>query len=88
MLAIPYIEMDRLYWRPNWRGTADDAFENWSMHWRFSKLGARWPSNRAPLNGAMSWIWSSGWTMDLILRCVVSGRASGTKHQRTLAGNE
>lgn len=25
-LAIPYIEMDRLYWRPNWQGTADDAF--------------------------------------------------------------
>ena len=25
-LAIPYIEMDKLYWRPNWQGTADDAF--------------------------------------------------------------
>ncbi|HDR2890817.1 TPA: adenylate kinase [Enterobacter asburiae] len=24
-LAIPYIEMDRLYWRPNWQGTEDDA---------------------------------------------------------------
>lgn len=27
-LAIPYIEMDRLYWRPNWQGTEDDAL--WS----------------------------------------------------------
>ncbi|MGK3223671.1 adenylate kinase [Enterobacter soli] len=24
-LAIPYIEMDRLYWRPNWQGTDDDV---------------------------------------------------------------
>ncbi|NIF35183.1 adenylate kinase [Enterobacter sp. Tr-810] len=26
--AIPYIEMDQLYWRPNWQGTEDDAL--WS----------------------------------------------------------
>ena len=26
-LAIPYIEMDRLYWRPEWQGTPDDLFE-------------------------------------------------------------
>ena len=25
-LAIPYIEMDRLYWRANWQGTPDDEF--------------------------------------------------------------
>lgn len=25
-LAIPYIEMDRLYWRSNWQGTPDDEF--------------------------------------------------------------
>jgi adenylate kinase family enzyme len=24
-LAIPYIEMDRLYWRPDWQGTPDDV---------------------------------------------------------------
>lgn len=23
-LALPYIEMDRLYWRPDWQGTPDD----------------------------------------------------------------
>ncbi|SNY58836.1 AAA family ATPase [Enterobacter sp. CC120223-11] len=23
-LAVPYIEMDRLYWRENWQGTTDD----------------------------------------------------------------
>ncbi|MBF2747043.1 AAA family ATPase [Enterobacter bugandensis] len=26
-LAIPYIEMDRLYWRPEWQGTPDDEFQ-------------------------------------------------------------
>jgi adenylate kinase family enzyme len=26
-LAIPYIEMDRLYWRPDWQGTPDDEFQ-------------------------------------------------------------
>lgn len=26
VLAIPYIEMDRLYWRANWQGTPDDEF--------------------------------------------------------------
>ena len=26
-LAIPYIEMDRLYWRPDWQGTPDDVFQ-------------------------------------------------------------
>jgi len=25
-LAIPYVEMDRLYWRADWQGTPDDAF--------------------------------------------------------------
>lgn len=25
-LGVPYIEMDRLYWRPEWQGTPDDAF--------------------------------------------------------------
>lgn len=25
-LAIPYIEMDRLYWRANWQGTPDNEF--------------------------------------------------------------
>lgn len=25
-LAIPYVEMDQLYWRPNWQGTPDDVF--------------------------------------------------------------
>ncbi|MCW0372170.1 adenylate kinase [Xanthomonas sacchari] len=25
-LAIPYVEMDRLYWRPDWQGTPDDVF--------------------------------------------------------------
>ncbi|MGQ6597226.1 AAA family ATPase [Serratia sp. IR-2025] len=25
-LDAPYIEMDRLYWRPEWQGTPDDAF--------------------------------------------------------------
>lgn len=25
-LDVPYIEMDRLYWRPEWQGTPDDAF--------------------------------------------------------------
>jgi len=23
-LAVPYIEMDRLYWRENWQGTTDE----------------------------------------------------------------
>ncbi|EKI0250964.1 AAA family ATPase [Enterobacter asburiae] len=26
-LAIPYIEMDRLYWLPDWQGSPDDLFE-------------------------------------------------------------
>lgn len=26
-LAMPYIEMDRLYWRPDWQGTPDDEFQ-------------------------------------------------------------
>lgn len=25
-LAVPYIEMDRLYWQPNWQGTDDGEF--------------------------------------------------------------
>lgn len=25
-LDVPYIEMDSLYWRPEWQGTPDDAF--------------------------------------------------------------
>lgn len=25
-LAVPYIEMDKLYWRPNWQGASDDEF--------------------------------------------------------------
>ncbi|MFZ1873495.1 MAG: shikimate kinase [Chania sp.] len=25
-LAVPYIEMDRLYWRPDWQGTDGDEF--------------------------------------------------------------
>lgn len=25
-LAVPYIEMDRLYWQPNWQGTHGDEF--------------------------------------------------------------
>lgn len=25
-LDVPYIEMDRLYWRPEWQGTPDDVF--------------------------------------------------------------
>ncbi|CAI0724137.1 topology modulation protein [Serratia entomophila] len=25
-LAVPYLEMDRLYWRPGWQGTPDEAF--------------------------------------------------------------
>ncbi len=25
-LDVPYIEMDRLYWRPEWQGTPDGAF--------------------------------------------------------------
>lgn len=25
-LAVPYIEMDKLYWRPNWQGTSDNEF--------------------------------------------------------------
>ncbi len=24
ILSLPYIEMDRLYWRPDWQGTPDD----------------------------------------------------------------
>lgn len=23
-LSLPYIEMDRLYWRPEWKGTPDE----------------------------------------------------------------
>jgi adenylate kinase family enzyme len=26
-LSIPCIEMDRLYWRPDWQGTPDDEFQ-------------------------------------------------------------
>ncbi|MCK7450294.1 adenylate kinase [Enterobacter chengduensis] len=26
-LAIPYIEMDRLYWQADWQGTPDDVFQ-------------------------------------------------------------
>ena len=25
-LSLPYIEMDTLYWRPDWQGTPDDRF--------------------------------------------------------------
>lgn len=25
-LGLPWIELDRLYWRPNWQGTPDEAF--------------------------------------------------------------
>ncbi|WP_025122935.1 MULTISPECIES: shikimate kinase [unclassified Serratia (in: enterobacteria)] len=25
-LAVPYIEMDKLYWRPNWQNAADEEF--------------------------------------------------------------
>lgn len=25
-LAVPYIEMDKLYWRPNWQNASDDEF--------------------------------------------------------------
>lgn len=24
-LSLPYIEMDRLYWRPDWQGTPDEV---------------------------------------------------------------
>jgi len=27
-LSLPYIEMDTLYWRPDWQGTPDDQFLN------------------------------------------------------------
>ncbi|WP_262355798.1 shikimate kinase, partial [Klebsiella pneumoniae] len=25
-LELPWIELDRLYWRPNWQGAPDEAF--------------------------------------------------------------
>ncbi|HDR2751712.1 TPA: adenylate kinase [Enterobacter asburiae] len=47
-LAIPYIEMDQLYWRPNWQGTEDDALwtklentltatENWVLDGNYNR---------------------------------------------------
>jgi adenylate kinase family enzyme len=39
-LAIPYIEMDRLYWRPDWQGTPDDVFrKSWSRRYRLRQTG-------------------------------------------------
>lgn len=71
-LDVPYIEMDRLYWRPEWQGTPDDAF------WR--GLSRRWPKRakagcwtattaaRSRSSGARSTI-SCGWTTVSGARC-------------------
>ena len=43
-LGLPWIELDRLYWRPNWQGTPDEAFfaaiAAASRAWRHQEL---WP---------------------------------------------
>ncbi|VTM31479.1 DNA topology modulation protein [Klebsiella pneumoniae] len=57
-LELPWIELDRLYWRPNWQGAPDEAF--------FAAIAARRPRRAgcwmaitiaaAALNG-VRWIW-------------------------------
>jgi adenylate kinase family enzyme len=40
-LALPCIEMDRLYWLPQWQGTPDEAFfRQISLRYRRAGLGA------------------------------------------------
>lgn len=64
ILSVPYIEMDRLYWRADWQGEPDEAF--------FARVAAAtgppagcWTAiitAAARLSGAMS-IWWCGWIM-------------------------
>lgn len=39
-LSLPYIEMDVLYWLPEWQGTPDDEFYAVGRRARRARLGA------------------------------------------------
>jgi energy-coupling factor transporter ATP-binding protein EcfA2 len=64
ILSVPYIEMDRLYWRAEWQGVPDEVFfarvvaatetPGWVLDGNYNRS--------RPVNGAMS-IWWCGWIM-------------------------
>ena len=57
-LGLPWIELDRLYWRPNWQGTPDEAFSPLLPPLRPRRAGC-WMAitiAAAASNGAR-WIW-------------------------------
>lgn len=39
--GVPYIEMDRLYWRPEWQGTPDDEFQT-RLEQALAEAGEGW----------------------------------------------
>ena len=57
-LELPWIELDRLYWRPNWQGAPDEAFSPPLPPRRPRRAGC-WMEitiAAAALNG-VRWIW-------------------------------
>ncbi len=48
-LGLPWIELDRLYWRPNWQGTPDEAFfASYCRRYGLAGLGAGWQLQSQP----------------------------------------